>query len=146
MSRLTSAARGFSSLLLGVALICSGCSLLIDSHARARSNERQRDADEMFKEGVARTAVIDKLGDPNETQVINHGRIDRYYLQIIPDPSATSLHKWKTVDFALLLLPEIVMTPMALYGDYFDRAGTKLCNVTYGSDNRITRSECTVLP
>ena len=78
--------------------------------------------------------------------VINHGRIDRYYLQIIPDPSATSLHKWKTVDFALLLLPEIVMTPMALYGDYFDRAGTKLCNVTYGSDNRISRSECTVLP
>jgi hypothetical protein len=146
MSRLTSAARSFTSLFLSVALICNGCSLLIDSHARARSNERQRDADEMFQEGVARTAVIDKLGDPDETQVISHGRIDRYYLQIIPDPTESSLHKWKMVDFGLLLLPEIVMTPMTLYGDYFDRAGTKLCKVTYGSDNRITHGECTVLP
>jgi len=146
MRRLTTASRVFTSLFLGVALICNGCSLLIDSHARERSKERQRDADEMFKAGVARTAVIGKLGAPDETQMISHGRIDSYYLQIIPDPSESSLRKWKMVDFGLLLLPEIVMTPMALYGDYFDRAGTKLCKVTYGSHERITGSECTVLP
>jgi hypothetical protein len=146
MSRLTTVSLGFTSLFLSATLICNGCSLLIDSQARKRSNERQRDADEMLKAGVARAAVIDKLGEPDEIQVISHGRIDSYYLQIIPDPSASSLHKWKMVDFGLLLLPEIVMTPMALYGDYFDRAGTKLCKVTYGFHERITASECTVLP
>jgi hypothetical protein len=146
MSRLKIVSRRLACLIVGAALLDSGCSLLIDSHARKRSNERQRDADEMLKPGVARAAVIGKLGDPDETQVINRGRIDTYYLQVIPDPSESSVHKWKTVDFACLLLPEIVMTPMALYGDYLDREGTKMCRATYGSEERITRADCTVLP
>jgi hypothetical protein len=146
MGRLMTIFRGLVCLVVTVALICNGCSLLIDSHARRRSNERQHDADEVLKAGVARTTVIGKLGDPDETQVINRGRIDSYNLQIIPEPSETSVHQWKVVDFEFLLLPEIVMTPMALYGDYFTRAGTKLCRVTYAPDDLITRTDCTVLP
>ena len=146
MSRWTTVSRGLAGFLIGAAVLGNGCSLLIDAHARRRSDERQHDADEVLQTGIARATVVGKLGDPDETQIISGGRIDSYYLHIIPQPSAASLHRWKTVDFACLLLPEIVMTPMALYGDYFDREGTRLCKVSYGSDDRITRSECTVLP
>ncbi len=138
--------RGLLCLLAVTAALGNGCSLLIDSHARKVATQRQQDADAVLIKGTARSAVIDKLGDPDATQTANGLLTDTYYLRTIPDPSQSSLSKWQKVDLEFLLLPEIVMTPAVIYGDYFSEAGNKICRVSYGRDNRIARTDCEVIP
>ena len=146
MRRRIATARGQLCLLLAVAFAGNGCSLLIDSYARKQATQRRQDADAVLKSGVTRSSVIDKLGDPDETMAVNGLHHDTYYLRSIPDPSQSSIHKWEIVDLEFLLLPEIVMTPAALYGDYISTAGSRMCRVSYGSDQRITRTDCAVVP
>ena len=98
-------------------MLGTGCSLLIDSHARKVTAQRQQDAITVFKDGTIRSAVVDKLGEPDQTQTANGLRTDTYYLRAIPQPSQSSMTKWERVDLEFLLLPEIVMTPATIYGD-----------------------------
>ena len=139
-------ARGLLCFTLAAALCSNGCSLLIDSHARKKATERRQDADVVLKHGVARSNVIDKLGDPDETVTLQGLRTDTYYLRSIPEPSEASLHRWEMVDWEFLLVPEIVMTPAVIYGDYFSTGDSRRCRVSYGRDERITRTDCTILP
>jgi hypothetical protein len=100
----------------------------------------------VLKTGIARSEVIDRLGDPDETIPGNGAETDTYTLRSIPDPSSSSRHKWEMVDLELLLLPEIVMTPAALYGDYVADTSSRKCRVVYGTDERITHVDCQVAP
>ncbi len=145
MNLRTTNSRSFILLLIVSVSLSSGCSLLIDSHARKVTAQRQHDADMVFKDGTNRSAVVEKLGDPEQTQTANGLRTDTYFLRAIPAPSESSISKWEKVDLEFLLLPEIVMTPAAIYGDYFSENDRKMCRVSYGRDDRITRTECDLL-
>ncbi len=145
MNLRTTNSRSFILLLIVSVSLSSGCSLLIDSHARKVTTQRQHDADMVLKDGTNRSAVVEKLGDPERTQTANGLRTDTYFLRAIPAPSESSISKWEKVDLEFLLLPEIVMTPAAIYGDYFSENDRKMCRVSYGRDDRITRTECDLL-
>jgi len=145
VKHLTITSRPFVFLLIVSVSLGSGCSLLIDSHARKVTAQRQHDADMVLKDGTDRSAVVEKLGDPERTQTANGLRTDTYYLRAIPAPSESSIDKWERVDLEFLLLPEVVMTPAAIYGDYFSANDRKMCRVSYGRDDRITRTECEML-
>jgi hypothetical protein len=142
----TATLRGLVCVLSAAAVLGNGCSILIDSHARKVAAQRQKDADAILQKGTARSAVVDKLGDPDQTQTANGLRTDSYFLRSIPDPSASSSRKWEKVDLMFLLLPEIVMTPAVIYGDYFSTSGNKLCRISYGRDDHIEQTDCQVIP
>lgn len=125
------------------AMLLSGCSYLIMYQSDNRLNQKLDAAVSVLKTGNSRSEVVERIGKPDETAILNGKRVDTYYAGA--SVSTMPADKYIEGDFQTGFLLETIFTPASLVSALLQRGNQRL-TATYGTDDRIETVDRCYLP